>query len=152
MTQRNQVNITVTFYILLKYNAETRLSQKVFRELEGKNKKQLSCEQFLQSFKIIPCFSPTCYGEKSGKFQNVEEIARKAYNLILYSTLENLWLYDVFPMKSSLKGGWFLKHFLLTSTFSVPHNSALVRSDLHELAAGFEVCQMKGTHIPYYLV
>ena len=27
------------------------------------------------------------------------------------------------------------------------NGSALVRSDLHELAAGFEVCQMKGTHI-----
>ena len=27
------------------------------------------------------------------------------------------------------------------------HGSALEGSDPHELAAGFEVCQMKGTHI-----
>ena len=27
------------------------------------------------------------------------------------------------------------------------HGSALVGSDPHELAPGFEVCQMKGTHI-----
>ena len=33
----------------------------------------------------------------------------------------------------------FIKYILL-------HGSALVRSELHESAAGFEVCQMKGTH------
>ena len=31
--------------------------------------------------------------------------------------------------------------------YFVIHGSALEGSDPHELAAGFEVCQMKGTHI-----
>ena len=31
--------------------------------------------------------------------------------------------------------------------FNHPHGSALEGSDPHELAGGFEVCQMKGTHI-----
>ena len=34
----------------------------------------------------------------------------------------------------------------LTIHEKLEHGSALEGSDPHELAAGFEVCQMKGTH------
>ena len=43
----------------------------------------------------------------------------------------------------------FFNVFLIVQSFLklVPHGSALEGSDPHELAAEFEVCRMKGTHI-----
>ena len=40
-----------------------------------------------------------------------------------------------------------LSSFSATPRLVRPHGSALVGSDLHERAPGFEVCQMKVTHI-----